>query len=563
MFTKDFYPTPEKLIKKMLKPYEISQERKDKLENSRFNSYYNYKYEGLRKLNILEPSAGKGNIANFLTKNCSVEEKNISVIENNPDLQAILRDKNYPLIASDFLTYKDDQYFDLIIMNPPFKNGDEHLLHAIEIAKNTDIICILNAETLKNPYTKTRKLLLSKIEKFGSFEYLKDEFTQSERKTKVEIALIRLKLKDESKRFEFDFKDFETDKIDFNFDVVNNDVARKDLIGNLNIRYTEVRKVYTEYLEAEAKYRHFLGLFLEGERFDFELKDGTPQERYNHLSNQMKAHMWRKVIDELDVEKYMSAKVKSNFNAFIKQQSKMAFTKDNVASFFQMIMNNRVNIWDQAVLDVFDMLTSYYKDNRNYIEGWRTNDKFMVNRKLILPNWCAWDTSYMDRDYLKRYGVKFEIDYRDTEKYNDIDKVMAYLMGHTLQEYNKVSYVLKSHFEKLGNIYPGEKFKNTCESAYFKIKFFKKGTVHLEFKDEKLWSLFNKTACAGKNWLPDNERTAWEEEKRKRRQERYKREHPKEEENDVLMIEAGEDKIKEQEEKKEILVAESGQVQLF
>ena len=39
-------------------------------------------------------------------------------------------------------------------MNPPFSEGDKHLLKAINIMKNGgQIVCILNAETIKNPYS--------------------------------------------------------------------------------------------------------------------------------------------------------------------------------------------------------------------------------------------------------------------------------------------------------------------------------------------------------------------------------------------------------------------------
>ena len=60
-----------------------------------------------------------------------------------------------------FYTYK---HYDLIIMNPPFDNGDKHLLKAIDLQKNGGaIICLLNAETLKNPYSKYKKRFNIKI----------------------------------------------------------------------------------------------------------------------------------------------------------------------------------------------------------------------------------------------------------------------------------------------------------------------------------------------------------------------------------------------------------------
>lgn len=528
MFSEEFYPTPKNLLARMLKRFEMNADVLDRLQD-RGN---HHKFSCFSNKAILDPSAGKGDILDYITENSHYVDKpdNFSAIEKNIDLQSVLREKEYPVIASDFLDYNDDVYFDYIIMNPPFSNGDEHLLHAIKIAKNTEIVCVLNAQTIKNPGTKRRKLLLEQINNFGEVEFVQDAFKDAERQTGVEVAIVYLNIQKEDERFNFDFEDFEDSGVNTDFDIANNEVAREDLIGNLNLRYEEVRKSYAEFLKAEAKYKHYKKIFLEGESFhsegDWQLEKGTPQQKYTFLSGKLKGFMWRKVIKQLDVEKYMSSKVLSNFNAFINQQTKMAFTKENVGSFFQTIMGNRKMIWDKAVVDVFDMLTDFYKDNRNHVEGWRTNDKFKINRKIILPNWCKWNTAYMNQQDIKDYGAYFEVDYRDRTKYEDIDKVMAYLSGESLKEQHKINFALEQHFSQLGKVRTGEKIDNVCDSKYFDIKFFRKGTVHLTFKDKKLWNEFNMTACASKNWLPDDEKTKWEEAKKERREKRKQDQKP-------------------------------------
>lgn len=62
-------------------------------------------------------------------------------------------------------------------MNPPFNKGDQHLLKAMELMKGTggQIICILNAETIKNPYSLYRQDLKNKLEKYeAEIEYHKE-----------------------------------------------------------------------------------------------------------------------------------------------------------------------------------------------------------------------------------------------------------------------------------------------------------------------------------------------------------------------------------------------------
>jgi hypothetical protein len=62
-------------------------------------------------------------------------------------------------------------------MNPPFENGDQHFLKAWDIMRNGDIVCLLNAETLKNPYSERRKTVLKIIEdNNGTIEYIQDAF---------------------------------------------------------------------------------------------------------------------------------------------------------------------------------------------------------------------------------------------------------------------------------------------------------------------------------------------------------------------------------------------------
>jgi hypothetical protein len=41
-----------------------------------------------------------------------------------------------------------------------------------------------------------------------------------------------------------------------------------------------------------------------------------------------------------------------------------------------------------------------------------------------------------------------------------------------------------------------------CESEFFSLRFFKKGTLHLTFKDEQLWQRFNQFVARERGWLP-------------------------------------------------------------
>ena|SRR5690606_7168303 len=106
MFNKDFFPTPKSVLEQM-----------------------NIDCYGKR---CLEPSAGKGDIVDFLKADGAAS---VEACEINKDLQSILSRK-CSIINSDFLKVKQEEisHIQLIIMNPPFSADETHILHAFEIA---------------------------------------------------------------------------------------------------------------------------------------------------------------------------------------------------------------------------------------------------------------------------------------------------------------------------------------------------------------------------------------------------------------------------------------------
>ena len=129
----EFYPTPDTLLEKIL-------------AGVKWN----------RITTVLEPSAGKGNIVTFVenkARNSSPANNVLSIdcIEKDETLQNTLKGSGMRLVHDDFLTYYTRKSYDMIIMNPPFSEGDKHLSKALTMQEATggDVICILNAARTK------------------------------------------------------------------------------------------------------------------------------------------------------------------------------------------------------------------------------------------------------------------------------------------------------------------------------------------------------------------------------------------------------------------------------
>ena len=89
----------------------------------------------------LEPSAGLGNIAQFLP--------NCDCIELLPVNREHLLKNGFNLIHDDFMTFKPEKEYNVIVMNPPFAKQQDiaHVTKAINIAKRC-VIAITGAGVL-------------------------------------------------------------------------------------------------------------------------------------------------------------------------------------------------------------------------------------------------------------------------------------------------------------------------------------------------------------------------------------------------------------------------------
>src|SRR5450631_219402 len=223
MFTLDFFPTPLPVIEQMLESEPIA-----------------------GKI-ILEPSAGKGNIVDYLLNH---NAGNVIAAEINEDLRKILATK-CQLIGDDFLKVESHQvsHIDLIVMNPPFSADEKHILHAFNIAPpGCKIIALCNMATIENDYSKTRMELNANIENFGTVEDLGQCFADSERRTNVHVGLIRLLKPGATYNAEFEGFFMEDEQED-----QANAIMPYNFIRDLVNRYVGAIKIYDEQLEAAVK----------------------------------------------------------------------------------------------------------------------------------------------------------------------------------------------------------------------------------------------------------------------------------------------------------------------
>jgi hypothetical protein len=489
----ELYPTPKKVIDKMLERITIEPST------------------------ILEPSAGKGDLLNGIINKFgnSLEfgrryrDLDVYYMEKDPLLQPYLMKEydNCMFLGSDFLSLDSGIYFDLIIMNPPFNHGADHLLKAWNVLKHGEVVCLINSETYNNTYSKKRQLLKNIIDEHGSIEELGQCFEDSERKTSVNVSLVYLKKESES-----EFTYLNDLKIGDNENSEKSEVRQDEIITKNQVqayvRSFELAKKHmiNAYKEMQ-KAVHYSRSIREDYCYNNPFKDGMKKiidsfslssnydinlrKAINNSIPELKANAWNKIVQLSKFSNIMSKSVKDKFTNEINKRSAIEFTEENINIFLETLINNAYEIANESMLDVFDRFCAYHKKNKIHYEGWKSNSAYKINKRVILPNFINYDS----------YG--YGIIYHTKSSLDDFDRVICSLDGKKLSDIRSIKESLVEQFE----IVKGREDNKdkSAQSTYFDIKFFKKGTVHLTFRDSKLRDRLNIEVGRKRQWLPPTE----------------------------------------------------------
>ena len=453
----DFYPTPSNLAAKMAAMISPSLSK-----------------------SLLEPSAGKGDLAEAIQNRNRYSATKVDCIESDPELCALLVGKGLNLIDNDFLAYQPSKQYDSIVMNPPFSAGAAHVLKAWDVLYNGDVIAIINAETLRNTCTKERVLLAGIVEQYGTVEYIANAFVSAERKTGVEIALIHLKKRNSINKDYFDGmavasdEAIESEGLEGN---AGNQIAIPTAkVANMVLAYNKAIEYKRKAIISSAEADYYTGLIMGKGKDETE----NVKNDFNAFIDKLRLTAWRDVINLADFQKYGTSKVKESIRSNSERACKLEFTENNINKFLKNLVLGYDRIVEDCLLDVFDRLTRYDKDNRVHIEGWKSNDYFFINKRVVIP-----------RITKLGWGGEVQLEYTARDKIVDMERVLSHLSGKT--EFVSLMDVAEKEKDLMGL---------KVESEFFTARFYKKGTAHFYFKDKKLLERFNLTVGRLRGWLP-------------------------------------------------------------
>ncbi len=462
----DFYPTPTDVINTMMIGEDI-----------------------LGKT-ILEPSAGSGNIVSWLKDNGAGE---IIACEKDKILQKLLAGK-CELIADDFLSVTSERvsHVDYIVMNPPFSDGVKHIKHAFNIAPaGCIIIALCNSSNLENRYSSGRQELSELVELYGSSEYLGNVFDTAERKTNVGVSLIKL-YKDGEAEDEFVgyiFSD-EEDSLDRN---ETEGLVQYNVIRDMVNRYTSAVKLFDETMNAANKINE-VAKFSDEKNGYIPIRFTTVDTRGSAVNitrqqykKQLQRYYWRIIFNKLNMEKYATNGLREQINKFIEKQVNVPFTMHNIYQVINMVVQTTGQRMDKALLEAFDLICSFSAENSTAGEKWKTNANYMVNRKFIVPYMTDYDARYSTLNERMRMIYS-----GNATRIEDVIKALCYVTGTNYDEITNLRDFVYRNDLSYGTWY---------EWGFFRIKGFKKGTMHFEFLDKDVWIRFNQQVAKQREWV--------------------------------------------------------------
>lgn len=446
---------------------------------------------------VLEPSAGTGALLDTFRELQRFHTYSYHCIEPDKIRRATLQGKDYTVVWDDFLTFDPVTPYSLILMNPPFFQGAKHLMKALQIcAPNGQIVCILNAETLKNPCTNVRKALLRELERQEAYEiqFVQNAFSAAEHPTSVEVALIYVRKKAATESC-ITFEHFKRKTVR---------IHEKDSLDNSVAQYGEIPQLIdiyrAEVKSALALYKEFLAferISLKGQKEYshgvFELKINSVGDNaaddYEKILRKINYKYWYVLLYSKELSRLLTNKVQQEYASRLTEMSRYEFNERNILQMKEDLSCNLLQNIEDAIMNVWEEFThrySYaeYGNNIHYYNGWKTNRAFACNKKIILPLYAY-----------SSWAGRFEPTYSVSGALSDIEKVMNYLdCGRT--EAADMSMQLKMA-EQAGK-------NRNIDTKYFTVTLYKKGTCHLVFKDLDLLKKFNLYAGRKFKWLPDD-----------------------------------------------------------
>ena len=516
MDMQQFYPTPADLAEKMI----------GKFKASPFDN----------EARVLEPSAGSGALIEALVLACEKDRNRIEELRQGRHLWhrrdtvkvdfleidmrrhaglSQIEGASGQAIGLDFLQFCGSlAHYTHVLMNPPFNMGVHHVLKAWDGLFDGEIVALLNAETIKNPFSKERKLLAGLIERHGDVEFVQDAFSGEgvEREANVEVAIVHLtKVADVQGDIVGNLLDslkgdsqHETGGAE-NVGMPNDqELAIPSNVIDRTVRAFDIAvRAMRESVVAKAKAQYaarLVGMTLaqrNGEAGADSKEDIKKEIRAGIAKgyDELKDRAWSEVLRSTEMTSKLSSAAARRMESEFERIKHLDFSISNVYGFLIGLVDSQGEMNLQMMLDCFDEITKYHSDNAVWYMGWKSNDKHRTAGRRIKT------TRFILPHFSGKWGSR-QIDYGAQQRLRDFDKAFAILDGKTADSVFGLADLFNRDSQELA---AGARL--SC--SYFDVRWYPgRGTIHFFPKRKDLVDRLNRVVGRARQWLPESDEMA-------------------------------------------------------
>lgn len=334
----------------------------------------------------------------------------------------------------------------------------------------------------------------------ANVSYMQNEFVSAERKTSVEIAVVKVSIpkKERDSRIFSELresKQMSEQTVQEQTSLAENDyikaaVKQFELETEAGIRLIREYQAMKPYMLRSLSGDNFVKndsiLYLTMDKYS----PCSPEVTENEFLKVVRLKYWTSIFNDSRFTGHMTSNLLSEYRTQIDKLADYDFSCFNIKTIQADIAIKLVKGVEECIVKLFDELSFQYSysdelsRNIHYYNGWKTNKAWIINKKVILPWMNAWG---------RFNGLYDPASYEIIEKLADIEKALDYLSGSSGNERGIRETLHEA--EKIGQT-------KKIPLKYFTVTFYKKGTCHIEFTDLELLKKLNIFGSQQKGWLP-------------------------------------------------------------
>lgn len=454
----------------------------------------------------LLPSVGNGEFIDQLHNKCPYTK--VEVTESDEKHLETLYQREEKVIATDFLSLTTFSEFQAILFRPQENPPVKEILKAIDLAEAQQIVSssvrfIVSKSLLQTPLTEEEKQLVNYLNHSVNqidLTFHTIDFLEEQKNKTYTYGLVNIQFQPQKKLHSF-LESATRSSVASNpsdeqlsmmqlYEGPNYQNQLHNLLKQYAVFVSLLKQKHVGQMQVNYADNYLAEKNKGEDRYARSILHSYNQESYEKELAITRNHFWELLLKTDVFRKKLTGYGIFKLNEYTSRIKDMELTEENVNLAVLSLMNNATTILTDSLKDWFEKVTSNhlaaFSKNIQFYNGWKTNDAYKINKKIVYPMSYSGFSTY---DFGEGYPLSENLSH------------LAYHVKNYVEDLVKMFRLLDPTITDQFSINDYGDFENEC----FRIKMFKKGTLHIWFKQLDLLEQINFLVGQQYNWVPSDE----------------------------------------------------------